>query len=278
MKGKPGTLVYICPFSQFGNQGTQAGAELIADAVREMLADNQREKRPHRGSAYDQFVRFDELSLATKDEFADWRERAQSVAATVIKKAEFLLFVGGNHLSVLPIYEELAKHDRTLVVQFDAHLDVYHHLSDTAPELSHGNFIKELSYHRPPIVNIGNRDQFLKPDVIGKHFRAAHSNEDLVTNPQVVIEEIQSRINTASRVFIDIDWDVLDPAFFPAVVDALPFGMTPISLLSILKSIWSNKVIGVAMSEFDPGRDDRDRSLQLAMWLIEQILLWRYDG
>src|SRR5262245_30443853 len=133
MKRKTPTLVYICPFSQFGNQGTQAGAELLADSVREMLADNQQEKRPHRASAYEPYVRINELSLTTNEELANWQERVRTVIAKSIKKGEFLLWIGGNHLSALPLYEESALHERSMVLQFDAHLDVYHHLTDTAP-------------------------------------------------------------------------------------------------------------------------------------------------
>jgi hypothetical protein len=42
------TTALICPFALFGNPGAAAGAELLADALREMLDDNRRERRATR--------------------------------------------------------------------------------------------------------------------------------------------------------------------------------------------------------------------------------------
>src|SRR5205085_6557625 len=120
------TTVFVCPFALFGNPGTLRGAELLADAVREMLADNRRERRPTRARAYQEAVRVRELPLATPDDYARWRERARKEVGAAFDAGDFLLWLGGNHLSVLPLYEELADRDGSLVVQFDAHLDVYH--------------------------------------------------------------------------------------------------------------------------------------------------------
>jgi hypothetical protein len=36
-------------------------------------------------------------------------------------------------------------------------------------------------------------------------------------------------------------------------------------------------VAGVLLSEFDPSRDRDDRSLALAVWLLEYLLLLRYE-
>lgn len=275
-KGNTETLIYICPFAQFGNAGTQSGAELLGDGIREMLADNEQERRPHRARAYQPHVRIEELDLATPEDVRQWRDRAGKEIKKVMAKDEFFIWIGGNHLSVLPVYEELAHHDGSLVVQFDAHLDVYH-FDDTVKELSHGNFVRQLPAHRPAIINLGHRDQSLKPETIAKHFKAAHSAEALATDSAAMEVDVRRQVQSAERVVIDTDWDVLDPAYFPAVVDALPFGIAPSMLLSMLKWVWGPNVAGVCLSEFDSGRDDRDRSLQLALWLIEQILLWRYE-
>lgn len=277
MKGKSSSVVFVCPFAQFGNAATQSGAELLGDAIREMLADNDRERRPHRGKAYQSHVRIEELDLATPDDVSRWRDSASAFLKKCLTKNEFFVWIGGNHLSVLPVYESLSNLDDALVVQLDAHLDVYH-FSDTVRELSHGNFVRQLPAHRPEIVNIGHRDLFLKPPEIGKHFRAAHGMDVLAVDSAAVEVDVRRRVRDAERVVIDIDWDVLDPAYFPAVVDAVPLGLSPTMLLSVLRWVWGPNVIGVCFSEFDPGRDDRDRSVQLAMWLIEQILLWRYEG
>ena len=46
---------------------------------------------------------------------------------------------------------------------------------------------------------------------------------------------------------------------------------------SLLHATWSERVVGVSLSEFEPGRDVNDRSLQTLMWLVEYLLLARYE-
>ena len=79
------------------------------------------------------------------------------------------------------------------------------------------------------------------------------------------------------RVFLDLDCDVFDPAFFPAVTQPVPFGLGPAQVLRVLDAVWSERVVGLAVSEFDPGRDRNDMSLAALMWLIEHLLLRRYE-
>src|SRR5262245_28885983 len=133
------TTILVCPFAQFGNPGTQRGAELLADAVREMLADNREETRPTRARAYQDNVQIKEISLATPADYTNWQTRVRRAAKQCFDAGDFLIYLGGNHLSAMPIYEELGNRPGSLVVQFDAHLDVYN-LADNPPELNHGNF------------------------------------------------------------------------------------------------------------------------------------------
>ena len=88
-----------------------------------------------------------------------------------------------------------------------------------------------------------------------------------------VAASLRKRVGKAKRVWIDLDADVLDPAFAPAVPQPLPFGLTPMQLLALLDAAWSDKVVGVSVSEFDPGRDVRDQTLNLLGWLVERVLL-----
>ena len=81
-----------------------------------------------------------------------------------------------------------------------------------------------------------------------------------------------------ARVLVDIDCDVFDPAFFPGSANPLPFGMSPQLLLRFLDAAWSDKVVGLAISEFDPARDVRDQSLATLIWLLEHILLKRHES
>src|SRR5947209_15312254 len=135
------TTALICPFALFGSPGAARGAELLADALREMLEDNRRERRATRSRAYQPHVRIKELTFADLPAIAGWRETARSAARQALAAGDFLVWIGGNHLSVLPVYADLGTGGDALVVQLDAHLDIYN-LSDNPDELNNGNFLQ----------------------------------------------------------------------------------------------------------------------------------------
>ena len=273
-KARP-TSAVVFPFDLFGSPGAREGAELIADALREMLDDNRRERRITRAQAYTNHIRIRDYRLDTMSTHENWRRDGRNAARQILALEQFLLWLAGNHLAVLPVYEELAR-PGTLVVQFDAHLDVYN-LSDCTAELSHGNFLLHCAGPLPGIINVGSRELLLRPEFVSRYYRAVFPAAGLATDPAPALEAIRKATSQAQRVFVDIDCDVLDPAFFPATSHRLPFGISPALLLRVLDAAWSERVIGIAISEFVPGRDRDDQSLALLVWLLEYLLLKRYE-
>jgi arginase family enzyme len=272
------TVACFFPFDLFGSAGAGAGAQLLADAFREMLADNRRERVSTRARAYQKHVRVQEFAFETLPAYQGWREQGRQAVRQALKKGEAFLWVTGNHLGVLPVYDELgAGHPETVVIQFDAHLDIYN-LTDCTAELSHGNFLLHCAAPLPPIINVGHRELLLRPEYVRQYYRADFSAADVAVNPDAALAEVTQAGRSAERVFLDIDCDVFDPAFFPGVPHPLPFGLSPHLVLRFLAAAWSDRVAGVALSEFDPGRDRNDQSLATLVWLLEYLLLKRYEA
>jgi arginase family enzyme len=270
------TLIVAAPFDLFGNAGTGAGAQLFSDAVQEMLADNRRERQPSRCQAYEGQVTLQEFEFETLHDYQNYHNEARQIVHSAIKTDAFLIWLGGNHLSVLPVLEELGGTTGTAVLQFDAHLDVYN-LTGCATKPSHGNFLLHAQGPLPPIAHIGHRDLFLPHEHVEKRFRLVLSAEQIALAPAKCFSSLRKFVAKAKRVWIDVDCDVFDPAFFPAVSEPLPFGISPALLLRMLDAIWSPKVRGMSISEFNPARDMRDQSLATLVWLIERVLLQRYE-
>jgi arginase family enzyme len=270
------TLAVAFPFDLFGSAGAGAGAQLLADALREMLADAKAESRPARSRAYRRHVRIHEVTFETLADYSDWRGQARQMIREALRRSEFILWLGGNHLSALPIYEALGAEGDALVIQLDAHLDIYN-LSDCTTELSHGNFLLHAEKPLPRVVNVGHRDLFLPADDVRRHYSHTFSAAEVNSRPDAVIEQLSELSRTVKRIWIDLDCDFFDPAYFPAVAGPLPFGVAPPFLLQLLTAIWSSHVVGLAISEFEPGRDVRDVSLGTLIWLMEWVLLRRHE-
>jgi agmatinase len=271
------TTVVVFPFDLFGGGGAAGGAQLLADALREMLDDNAREQQPTRARAYQDRVKIKEFSFETLADYDDWRGQARRAVRQAWRKRDQLMWLAGNHLGALPVYEELGQDAAgTLVVQFDAHLDIYN-LADCTAELSHGNFLLHAATPLPALVNLGHRELLLRPEYVQRYYQAAFSAADLAIDAGPAITCLRDACLKARRVFVDIDCDVFDPAFFPAVSHGQPFGLAPAQVLRLLHAVWSERVVGVAFSEFEPGRDQGDRSLATLVWLMEHLLLLQHE-
>jgi arginase family enzyme len=276
MDGMKTSAVFF-PFDLFGSSGTSAGVALLADELREVLSDNKRESAITRARAYTDHVRLREVVFENLDDYSSWRKQGRQLVRSALRQKDFLVWVSGNHLGALPVYDELsALGESVLVVQFDAHLDI-HQFRDCTEELSHGNFLLHCDGPLPPLINAGHRDLLLPADQIGKHFRHTFSAMDVAVNPASVESRLRELSSEPERIFIDLDCDVFDPVYFSAVTQPVPFGLAPPVLLALIESVWSPKVAGLCISEFDPGRDHNDRSLATVVWLIEYLLLRRYE-
>jgi agmatinase len=271
------TTIVSFPFDLFGSGGSAAGAQLLADELREVLADNRRETVPTRARAYTPHVRLRELSFDTVERYRRWRELGRQAARRSLHGGEFLVWLAGNHLGVLPVYDELARLDPPpLVVQLDAHLDI-HHFGDCAKEPSHGNFLLHCAGPLPPLVNVGHRDLLLTPEHVRRYYRATFSAAELAVRPAPILAELRELAGRAERVYLDLDCDVFDAAYFPAVAEPVPFGLSPAAVLQVVEAVGPERLGGAVVSELDPGRDANDRSLAALMWLIEYLLLRRYE-
>lgn len=269
------TRAIFFPFDLFGSAGSGAGAQLLADAFRELLDDNRREKVATRARCYAGKIDVRELAFDDIASYDAWRSTAVKLVRKAFSQGDFLIWASGNHLGVLPVYEELSARSDTLVIQFDAHLDIYN-LTDCTANLSHGNFLLHCK-KLPPVVNIGHRDLLLRPQHVRKYYRQTFSAAELAIHPDKVLRAVAAACEKASRVFVDLDCDVFDPAYFPATSQAVPFGISPTTLLRFLDVIGFERLAGLAISEFNPTRDQADRSLETLMWLIEYLLLERYQ-
>ena len=271
------TSVIFFPFDLFGSPGAGAGVDLLADELAEVLADNRRETVATRARAYTEQLRIKHFAFGNLADYQDWRKRGREAARKALASRERLLWITGNHLGALPLYDELAGHEDVLVVQLDAHLDI-HHFAGCTREPSHGNFLLHVDGRLPAVCNVGHRELLLTPTYICRHYRNAVSAAELILGGAAALEVVRQTAHAADRVFLDIDCDVFDPAFFPAVSQPVPFGLSPAQVLHVIDAFWSANVAGVFLSEFDPGRDRDDRSLATLVWLLEYLLLRWHEG
>lgn len=279
------TSILVFPFDSFGGAGAGAGAELIADELREIVADNRREMVPTRADIYTRKFRIKEYGFDSLAALNAWRTTGRQAVRPLLEAApqDFFIWLGGSHISSMPVYEEVVRQTGTLIFQLDAHLDI-HHFANVNPAPTHGNFIRHIERPadskegtRLPLIHLGHRDLLLPQEEIDTFYQRAYSAIDYAQRREGVLSEIEGLFAGVERVILDIDCDVFDAAYFPGTGRPIPAGLSPLDVIRVLGCIPPEKLAGVLVSEFDPGRDQADRSLSLIVWLLEAILLARHE-
>src|SRR5262249_33565892 len=153
-----------------------------------------------RARAYSPHLRIREVPFVGTEEYADWRKRGRRVARDALRGGDFLIWLAGNHLGALPVYDELSAQGEVLVLQLDAHLDI-HHFRATASTLSHGNFLLHVEGGVPAVVNVGHRDLLLTAEYVGRYYRQEIAALRLHTALAASLASIREACGQRKRVF-----------------------------------------------------------------------------
>ncbi len=96
----------------------------------------------------------------------------------------------------------------------------------------------------------------------------------IIAPAEATAENIVAAVNGA-RVWIHIDWDVLEPGFVPADYE-VPDGMMPAQIRAIFESIPPDRILGVELAEFNAPRDGA--SSEKAVSIILDMVAPAFDA
>lgn len=194
---------------------------------------------------------------------------ARDAAREILAEHEVpAITVGGDCASTLAGLEHAvqraAAHDETLaVLWFDAHPDLQH--PSTSPSgaasgmtLRHalGDGTDDLVLGTPidptRVALIGTREIDAEEAEAIAEF-AVHALE--VAEAEVIAESVRSWLAStgATRLYVHVDLDVLDPSEFSSVHVPVPFGLTTTALTTAIRAAVSEvPLAGAAICEFAP--------------------------
>ncbi len=188
----------------------------------------------------------------------------------VIKFTEKIPYMlGGEHLITLGALRAI-KPD--LVIVYDAHLDLRDELF--------GERMSHATYLRRCYEELGFKAMVLGARALsGEEVEFAAGNDDLsyITSLDIIkgrtdpVKIINEAIESASRAYLSIDLDVLDPAYAPAVGNPHPEGLTTTQLMDIITGTMSSKITGFDLNEVCPHYDTGNTATTAAYIVIETL-------
>ena len=188
----------------------------------------------------------------------------------VIKFTEKIPYMlGGEHLITLGALRAI-KPD--LVIVYDAHLDLRDELF--------GERMSHATYLRRGYEELGFKAMVLGARALsGEEVEFAAGNDDLsyITSLDIIkgrtdpVKIINEAIESASRAYLSIDLDVLDPAYAPAVGNPHPEGLTTTQLMDIITGTMSSKITGFDLNEVCPHYDTGNTATTAAYIVMETL-------
>ena len=107
----------------------------------------------------------------------------------------------------------------------------------------------------------------------------AAGNDDLssITSLDIIkgkldsVKTVNEANEAASKVYLSIDMDVLDPAFAPAVGNPHPEGLSMTQLMDLIAGTMSSKIAGFDLNEVCPHYDTGNTATTAAYIVMETL-------
>lgn len=202
----------------------------------------------------------------------------QAGAEELLRSAERLLAIGGDHTIALPLLRATAgRVGPVALVHFDAHLDTwdtyfgarYTHGTPFRRAFEEGLLAEDASIHigiRGPLYA---RTDLADDASLG--FRVVHAMELETIGVAGVIERIRGRVGDLP-VYVSIDIDVLDPSHAPGTGTPEAGGLSSRELLGILRGLDGVRIVSADIVEVLPAYDHAEMTSIAASHVAYELL------
>lgn len=190
-------------------------------------------------------------------------------ADTIFQDGKLPFLIGGEHLVTLgAVRAAVKKYPGLHIIHFDAHTDLREDYLGV--RLSHAcvmrrcwELLGDKRIHQFGIRS-GEREEFLW---------AGEGHTKLHPFCLDGLEETMEQLK-GEPVYVTVDLDVLDPAYFPGTGTPEPGGITFLELMrGVTKVCMGLNVIGCDVNELCPGYDNSGVSTAVACKIIREMLL-----
>ncbi len=236
-------------------KGTRIGSSYIRWAI-ESIEDTS----IYQGGNYKPYNELGDIHVSWELSELEAIEFIQNKVESYIKLNGLpFIFIGGDHLITYPIVKALSKFYDFSIIHLDAHLDRRDSFENS--RYNHATFIRRLEEEGFEVFTLGYRS-FAKD--------LEYVNENCFAFK--VLEPLREILNKHSKFYFTLDFDVLDPSFFPSVSNPEPNGINFFELIEVIKLL-KDKIISADIVEFSPIIGDAYRSGVIAGTILRELII-----
>ena len=197
------------------------------------------------------------FNLDWNESLNEYMKRITTELKKIISEHDKVVVFGGNHLSLLPVYNATNKANYSSLT-LDAHRD-YLYNDGT---ITHGSFLRFLDKNNVKRYIIGFRDKISEENKYS-FFDKEISVKSYKLNNKIEFDDIK---------YVDIDVDVLDKKIFPYTVCLIDNGLLLKELMNILNTISFEYIKVLSFSEYAYVLDKKKKGLKIILNIIDKYL------
>ena len=177
--------------------------------------------------------------------------------------------IGGDCGVELAAVSHVADQGELALIWFDAHADL--NTPDSSPSSCfNGMVLRTLLGDGTPgliparplapanVILVGSRELDASEDEYLAGSDITLIDVDALT-PGLLVDAVKK--TGASRVYIHVDFDVLDPAELDSLDNPVPFGLTTVALIEAIRAVRENyELVGAGLTEFTPTSPEQAES------------------
>lgn len=255
------------------NQG-RLGAAKAPNAIRQALAS-----LPWKAKEGKRIVDVGNVACPNEELEAAQEELGNAVSA-IFSKSMTPIILGGGHETLYGHYVGVRKHigkEASLgIINIDAHFD----LRSYKVQPSSGTMFRQIlehdknsSYFVLGIQRFGNTQElFDKADELG--VRYVYEEEMTDARMDEISLFVSEFIEKHDHIMLTLCTDVLNAAFAPGVSAPSPFGLTPMVVRTLIRTVAAHKkTLSFDICEVNPILDENGRTVKLGAYLTNEAIM-----
>jgi formiminoglutamase len=213
-------------------------------------------------------------------ELEEAQEALGQAVSDILTNAAAPIILGGGHETLFGHYLGVRKHigkEASLgIINVDAHFD----LRSYEEQPSSGTMFKQILEQDPNshyfvlgIQRFGNTQElFDTADNLGAQYMYEEDMHDY--RMAEIVAALNEFIEKHDYIMLTLCTDVLNAAFAPGVSAPSPFGLTPMMVRSLIRTVAGHKkTLSFDICEVNPSLDENGRTVKLGAYLTNEAIM-----
>jgi agmatinase len=197
------------------------------------------------------------------------RQQIPETFEKIIKDSKIPISIGGDHSLSTTIIKQASKSKKLSLVYFDAHPDFITSTKNYYGSVF-GDVLEFIDIQTSVQIGVRTPEQEER-DNLKKYQIMVISPFDIAEKGITkIFQQITETIG--DNVYVSFDMDCIDPSHAPGVSVPVPFGISSVDAILLLKKIANHGMLGMDIVEVCPSYDVNNRTSHLASRMIGEVI------